>query len=43
MTAYEGEIVCDAVVLNPVHDAKYWFTPMNKGISDVTVRLKQLL
>ena len=30
ITAYVGEIVCDAVFLNPVPNAKYWFTKMNK-------------
>ena len=43
ITAYEGEIVCDAVFLNPVPNAKYWFTPMIKGVDDITARLKQVL
>ena len=42
-TAYAGEIVCDAVFLNPVPNAKYWYTPMITGDGDVTVRLKQVL
>ena len=40
ITAYKGKIVRDAVFLNPVPNKKYWFTPTNKGFSDVTVRLK---
>ena len=43
MTTYEGQIVCDDCFLNHVHNAKYWFTPMNKGVSDVAVRLKQVV
>ena len=42
-TAYTGEIVCDAVFLNPVPNAKYWYTPMTTGDGDVIVRLKQVL
>ena len=42
-TAYAGDIVCDAVFLNPVPNAKYWYTPMITGDGDVTVRLKQVL
>ena len=38
--AYTGEIVRDAVFLNPVPFAKYWYTPMKTGVGDVTVRLK---
>ena len=41
--AYTGEIVCDAVFLNPVPFAKYWYIPMKTGVGDVTVRLKQVL
>ena len=43
ITAYEGESVCDTVFLNPVYNAKYWFTPMNKGVGDITIKLKQVL
>ena len=39
ITAYEGEIACDDIFLNPVPNIKYWFTPMNKEVCDVTVRL----
>ena len=42
-TAYAGEIVCDVVFLNPVPNAKYWYTSMITGDGDVTVRLKQVL
>ena len=28
--AHVGDIVCDAVFLNPVHNAKYWFTKIKK-------------
>ena len=42
-TAYTGKIVCDTVFLNPVHNAKYWYTPMITGNGDVTVKLKQVL
>ena len=42
-TAYAGEIVCDAVFLNSVPNAKYWYTPMITGCGDVTVILKQVL
>ena len=42
-TVHVGEIVCDAVFLNPIHNAKYWYTPMITGDDDVTVRLKQVL
>ena len=40
VTAYAGEIVCDALFLNPRPNTKYWLTPMNKGNEDITVRLK---
>ena len=30
VTAYAGEIVCDAVFLNPVPNAQYWLAPVNK-------------
>ena len=42
ITAYEGEIVYDAVFLNPASNSKYWVTPMNKIVCDVTVRLEQV-
>ena len=29
--------------LNPVHNAKYWYTPMITGDGDVILRLKQVL
>ena len=35
--------MCDTVFLNPVHFAKYWYTPMKTGIGGVTVRFKQVL
>lgn len=41
--AYTCEIVCDALFLNPVHNAKHWFTKMNQGNEDVTLGLKQIL
>ena len=40
ITVYTGEIVCDAVFLNPVPNAKYWYIPMKTGVGDVIVRLK---
>ena len=43
ITAYAGEIVCSAVFLNPVHFAKYWYTPIKTGVGDVTVRFNQVL
>ena len=43
ITAYAGDIMCDGVFLNPVLFTKYWYTLMNTGIGDVTVRLKQVL
>ena len=43
ITAYAGEIMYDDVFLNPVPNSIYWFIPMNKGVGDVTVRLKQVL
>ena len=43
ITAYEGDIVCDAVFLSPVSFAKYWNTPMKTGVVDVIERLKQVL
>ena len=42
-TVYAGEIVCDAVFLNHVPHAKYWYIPMIIGDGDVTVRLKEVL
>ena len=42
-TAYAGEIIYDAVFLNPVPNAKYWHIPMITGDGDITVRLKQVL
>ena len=41
--AYTGDIVCDAVFFNPIPNAKYWLTPMNKGDRDIIVRLKLFL
>ena len=41
--SYAGEILCDAVFLNPVPNAKYWYTPMITGDGGVTVKLKQVL
>ena len=41
--SYAGEILCDAVFLNPVPNAKYWYTPMKTGVGDATVTLKQVL
>ena len=38
-TAYAGKIVCDAVLLNHVHNAKYGYTPMITGDDDVAVIL----
>ena len=43
ITVYAGEIVCDAVFLNPVPNEKYWYTPMKRWVGDVTVRLKQVI
>ena len=43
VTAYAGEIVCDAVFLNPVPNAQYWLAPVNKWYRDIIVRLKQVL
>ena len=43
ITAYADEIVCDAVFLNPVHFATYWYIPMKIGVGEVIVRLKQVL
>ena len=43
ITAYVGDVVCDAVFLNPVHFAKYWYILMETEVSDVTVRLKEVL
>ena len=43
VTPYTGKIVCDVIFLNPVPNAKYWLTPLNKGDRDITVRLKQVL
>ena len=43
LTAYAGEIVCDAEFLNPTHDGKYWLTPLNKGDRYITVRVQQVL
>ena len=40
---YTGEIMCDAVFLNPIPNAKYWLTSMNKGDRDIIVRLKLFL
>ena len=40
---YVGQIVCGVVFLNPVLNAKYWSTPMNKGNGEITVQLKQAL
>ena len=37
-----GEMVCDAICINPVHFAKYLYTPMKTGVGDVIVRLKQV-
>ena len=39
ITAYASEIVCDAVLLNPVYNAKYWYIPIKTGFGDVKVRL----
>ena len=33
----------DAVFLNPAHNVKHWFTLMNKGNEDATLRLKKTL
>ena len=43
ITAYTGMIVCYAVLLNPVPNSKYWYTPTKIGVDDTTVRLKQVL
>ena len=43
ITACAGEILCDAVFLTSVPNAKYWYIPMITGDGDVTVRLKQVL
>ena len=43
ITVYTGEIVCDAIFLNPVPFTKYRYTPMKTGVGDITVRLKQVL
>ena len=40
--AHVGDIVCDTVFLNPVHNAKYWFINLKKGDGDETLRLKQI-
>ena len=41
ITAYIGEIVCDAVFLNPVRFSKCWYTLMKIRVGNVTVSLKQ--
>ena len=43
VTAYVCKTVYDAVFFYPVHNTKYWSTPMNKEDGDITVRLKQVL
>ena len=43
ITAQTGDIVCDAVFLNPVPFAKYQYTPIKIGVGNVTVILKQVL
>ena len=43
VTAYAGDIVCNAIFLNSVHNANYQLIPMNKVDGDITVRLKQVL
>ena len=40
---YVNQIVCGVVFLNPVLNAKYWLTHMNKGNGKIMVRLKQVL
>ena len=42
-TAYASEIVCDAVFLNPVPNANYWYILLKTGVDDVTVILKEVL
>ena len=41
--AYVSEIVYDIVYLNPVPNARYWFTSTTKRDRDITLRLKQVL
>ena len=43
IAAYTGEIVYDAVFLNHVLNANYWYTLMKTGVGDVTVRFEQVL
>ena len=44
VTADAGEIVYDAIFLNPVYNTKYWYTPTKIGVGYITVRLiKQVL
>ena len=41
VTTYTDEIMCDVIFLNPVHNAKYWSTRINKGDRDITIQMKQ--
>ena len=43
ITAYAGKIVYNAVFLNPVPNANYWYILMKTGVDDVTVILKEVL
>ena len=43
ITAYVGDVVCDAVFLNPVRFSKCWYTLMKVRVGNVTVSLKQVL
>ena len=43
ITVDAGEIVYDAVFLNPVYKTKYWHAPTKIGVEYITVRLKQVL
>ena len=42
-SAFAGEIICDAVVWNPVPNAIDWYAPMSKREGMVMIRLKQVL
>ena len=42
-STFVGEIVCDAVIWNPVPNAIDWYTPMCKRDGMVMIRLKQVL
>ena len=42
-TFFAGEIICDAVFFDPVHNAIDWYIPMIKNDCFVMIRLKQVL